>query len=352
MLRFLRLILWPFSLVYGIIISARNFMYDRGILKTTKFSLPVIVVGNLAVGGTGKSPMTELLIRLLKNDFKLATLSRGYGRKSSGFLYVSPTDSVRQVGDEPLQFKNKFPEITVAVCEDRVVGVEKLQRDHELVLLDDAYQHRALTPGLSILLIEYQSLFKAKLLLPAGNFRDSYSQRKRADMIVISKSPEQLTADKKKQALERLDADPAQNVFFSYLSYDHPQVVFTNKIAEIPITKSDHILLVSGIANPALLQKYLQGQCASLKTLSYPDHHLFSENDLRDVIELYQQIQSDQKYIVTTEKDYQRLKDFAQVFDRLPPSAVRVLPVKTSFHDAGDEGFSSIVHQYCKGKIS
>src|SRR5690606_6426916 len=170
MLNYLRLLLLPFSFLYGLIIILRNKAYDRGILKSKGFEIPTIVVGNLAVGGAGKSPMTEYLIRMLMHSYKVATLSRGYGRRTKGFLLVENQDDPIKVGDEPLQFKRKYPEITVAVCEDRVVGVEKLKNDHDLVILDDAYQHRALKPGFSILLLEYKSLFKPKFLLPAGNF--------------------------------------------------------------------------------------------------------------------------------------------------------------------------------------
>lgn len=353
MLSILRLLLWPISLIYELVIRVRNYMYDRGILKSTRFSFPVIVVGNLAVGGTGKSPTTELLVNMLKGSYKLAVLSRGYGRKTSGFLYVEPSYSPKHVGDEPLQFKNRFPETTIAVCEDRVAGVSKLQNDHEVVVLDDAYQHRALTPGLSILLIEYQSLFKAKTLLPTGNFRDTFSQRKRADVIIISKCPDQLSEEDKQHALTNLKADMSQAVFFSYLIYNHPHAVFTSEVAEIefpemPIYAEDDILLVTGIAKPQPLQRYLENRCKTLKILQYPDHHLFSEKDIHRVINEFSAIRSSRKYILTTEKDYQRFKDFSHKFSYLAPSSVRVIGIEISFHDGGQSALTSLVHQYCK----
>lgn len=352
MLRFLRFILWPFSIIYGFIICFRNFLYDRGIFKSTQFSFPVIVIGNLAIGGTGKSPMTELLIRMLKDSYKLAILSRGYGRKTSGFLYVSPSDSSRKVGDEPLQFKNKFPEVTVAVCEDRVLGVEKLQKEHQLVILDDAYQHRALKPGFSILLVEYKSLFQPKFLLPTGNFRDGFSQKKRADTIVISKCPMGLSEDEKKRALSRLDAKSDQPVFFSFVAYDHPQPVFIADASEMPIMREDDILLVTGIANPEPLLQHLQGKCRSLKLLQYPDHHPFSEKDIRTILKEYESIASQQKYILTTEKDYQRFKEFSKHFMDIPAREIRVIRIETDFYDNGKEALSSLLHQYCEENIS
>ena len=351
MLSFLRFILWPFSIIYGFIICFRNFLYDRGIFKSTKFSFPVVVVGNLAVGGTGKSPMTELLVRMLKDNYKLAILSRGYGRKTSGFLYVSPSDSAQKVGDEPLQFKNKFPEVTVAVCEDRVLGVEKLQKEHQLVILDDAYQHRALRPGFSILLVEYKSLFQPKFLLPTGDFRDTFSQKKRADAIVISKCPISLNENEKIRALSRLDAKPNQSVFFSFLAYDHPHSVFTADSAEIPITAEDDILLVTGIANPKPLLQHLEGKSRSLKLLQYPDHHPFSEKDIRTILEEYRSIASQQKYILTTEKDYQRFKEFSQHFMDIPAREIRVIRTETDFYDNGKETLSSLLYQYCEENL-
>lgn len=352
MISVLRLILWPFSILYGFVIRIRNFMYDRGLLKSTKFSFPVIVVGNLAVGGTGKSPITEFLIRILKDRYKIATLSRGYGRKTSGFLYVNPADSAKAVGDEPLQFKSKFPDITVAVCEDRVLGVSKLKEKNQVVILDDAYQHRALVPGLSILLIEYQSLFGPKLLLPAGNFRDTFSQRKRADMVIVSKCPDQLPIHDREKLTKQLSLGASQSVFFSYLTYGEPYLAFSEKHMTSPVSATDDVLLVSGIANPKPLQNYLEPRCKSLKLLQYPDHHNFTDKDIQRFIDEYELIQSSNKYILTTEKDYQRLKGYSERLRSYTSPAIRVIPVQVSFHDQDEAKLSSIVQHYCKDKIS
>ncbi|WP_299290600.1 tetraacyldisaccharide 4'-kinase, partial [uncultured Mucilaginibacter sp.] len=178
---YFRYLLLPFSWVYGLVVIIRNYFYDTKIFKSNKFDLPIIVIGNLEVGGAGKSPMTEFLIQTLKPNFKIATLSRGYGRKTKGFFYADKNSMAEMIGDEPRQFKQKFPNITVAVCESRVFGVEKLQQEHDVILLDDAFQHRALEPGFSILLFDYGKLGQPRFLLPAGNYREPFSGRKRAD---------------------------------------------------------------------------------------------------------------------------------------------------------------------------
>lgn len=210
-MKYLRLLLFPFSLLYGAVVWCRNRLYDWGWLRQTGFDRPVIVVGNLEVGGTGKSPMTEYLIRLLKDRYRLATLSRGYGRRTKGFLEVAAAMDARDVGDEPLQFKQKFPGITVAVAEDRVSGIRQLWEGHELFLLDDAYQHRALKPGLSILLFDYNRLKDPPVLLPAGNLRDQLRERRRADIMVVTKCPEDPGREVKQAIRKRLEV-PGRNI--------------------------------------------------------------------------------------------------------------------------------------------
>src|SRR5579863_8034889 len=190
-----RWLLFPFSLLYGLVIVIRNWLYDAGLFKSRQFSIPVICVGNLEVGGAGKSPMTEYLVRLFKKSHKLATLSRGYGRESKGFLIATATTTSAQIGDEPAQFKNKFPGITVAVCEDRVEGIRELRPTHNLIILDDAYQHRAVKPGFSILLFDYGKINEPHLLLPAGNMREPFSSRWRAEVLIVTKCPHDLKAD-------------------------------------------------------------------------------------------------------------------------------------------------------------
>jgi len=353
MIQFLRLFLWPFSFLYGLIIALRHYLYDRGVFKSEKFDLPVIVIGNLAVGGTGKSPMTEYLIRLLKDSFEIATLSRGYGRKTKGFLYVKETDSAKTVGDEPLQFKAKYPDITVAVSEDRVVGVEKLKEKYQVIILDDAFQHRALVPGFSILLLDYESLFQPRLLLPAGNFRDLYSQRKRADLIIVSKSPAHLSEKNKKKALKKVAANPNQPVLFSFLRYGMPYNTSERSSVkkEKILQKEDHVLIVTGIANPKPLLNYVKVNCDVVRLLSYPDHHDFTVKDINEIVKQFHALKFNKKYLLTTEKDFQRLKVYLKesVMADLP---IWVIPVEASFSDDDRKQFASLILNYCSRRLN
>jgi len=345
---FLRLLLWPLSLIYGAVIAIRNKLYDHGIFKATKFDIPVVVIGNLAVGGTGKSPLTEYLIRLLKDSYKIAILSRGYGRKTKGFMYVEESDNSDIAGDEPLQFKTKYPKVTVAVSEDRVLGVEKLREQHHVILLDDAYQHRALTPSFSILLLDYSSLFKPRLLLPAGDFRDTYNQRKRANIIIVSKSPVELSEQERAKATKRVAANVNQMVLFSFLDYGKPYCI-TNCPQETSIfQKEDNILLVTGIANPKPLLNYLEEKCDAVQRLAYSDHHSYTQRDIKSIVKRFQSMQSDKKYIVTTEKDFQRLRPFLtyQPFADLP---IWVIPIEASFSEKEKKQLSSIIFKAVEG---
>src|SRR5690554_458041 len=331
MIQTLRLLLWPFSLLYGLVIAIRNFLYDKNIFKSQKFDLPVIVIGNLAVGGTGKSPLTEYLIHLLKNSFKVASLSRGYGRETSGFIYVEKTDRFKKVGDEPLQFKTKYPEITVAVCEDLVEGIKRLKDNHEVIVLDDAFHHRSLTPGLSILLFDYESLFKPQLFLPAGNLRDSFSQRKRADVIIITKTPASLSEEKKKIAIKRLALNENQQVLFSSLDYGSPYNIFNaSEIKDDILDQESDILLVTGIANPKPLLNYLEGKCHDTELISYPNHHNYTEKDIESIVKKYTALSSKKKFIVSTEKDLQRLRKY--------------------FNEEDTQQFNSLILNYCRKK--
>ncbi|HQS52630.1 MAG: tetraacyldisaccharide 4'-kinase, partial [Sphingobacteriales bacterium 39-40-5] len=215
-MKLVRLLLFPFSILYGLGVILRNLAYDFGIFKSREFALPVISVGNLSVGGSGKSPMTEYLVRLLKDKYKIATLSRGYGRKTSGFLYVDTNSLSSESGDEPLQFKRKFRDITVAVCENRAEGILRLEPDHELIILDDAFQHRSVKPGLNILLLEYDTLFKQQWLLPTGDLREPLWGINRANIMVISKCPEKMNSEQQNAIRNKFRTD---TLFFSFLKY-------------------------------------------------------------------------------------------------------------------------------------
>src|ERR1700743_58766 len=216
----LRWLLFPFSLLYGLVVIIRNWCYDGGIFKSRHFKFPIIAVGNLDVGGAGKSPMTEYLVSLFKDKYKVATLSRGYGRETKGYVAATAFTTANQIGDEPAQFKHKFPDITVAVCEKRVDGIKQLIPGHNLIIMDDAYQHRAVKPGLNILLFDYNRINEPHLLLPAGNLREPFRGRRRADIIIITKCPGTLPAHEQAAILQLVNPLPNQQVFFTAIGYN------------------------------------------------------------------------------------------------------------------------------------
>lgn len=354
MLKYLRFLLLPFSVLYGCVILLRNKAFDWGVLKSVEFDFPIIVIGNLAVGGAGKSPMTEYLIRMLGNNYKIATLSRGYGRKTKGFLEVEYNDEVAKVGDEPLQFKRKYPEVTVTVCEDRVEGVRKLKNNHDLIILDDAYQHRALKPGFSILLLEYNSLFQPKFLLPAGDFRDTFNQRKRADLIVVSKSPQFLSESEKQNALNRVNVPLNHKVLFSYLNYGKPYWLNSQepmiRNTDLILGEDRVVLLITGIVNPDPLVTYLNTQVKKVHLLKYPDHHNFTEQNIRKISIKFDSIKEQNKVIVTTEKDAQRLQ-VRSLSSLVQSMSIAVVPIETAFNEADEQILSERVFSYCNSKI-
>lgn len=347
MMRYLRLLLLPFSAIYGIAVWLRNCFYNWGWLRQTAFDIPVIVVGNLAVGGTGKSPMTEYLIRLLAAKYRIATLSRGYGRKTQGFREVQPTDTVAESGDEPLQFKRKFPEITVAVCEDRVTGVQWLQRSgHQVVLLDDAFQHRALKPGLAILLFDYPRIHKPRWLLPAGDYRDWFAARRRADILIVTKTPDTVTkAAKTVQQQQLAVGHKPMPILFAGIDYGELRPVRPGVPAAVH-NADVVVLLVTGIARPDPIYRYLATSTREVIHMRYPDHHAYTAADMARISQRFSEIQHPRKIIVTTEKDCQRLviPAFYEVLEDLP---VYMLPIRFTF-DRNDEAIlRQKVLEYC-----
>lgn len=344
---YLRALLLPFSLLYGLAIWLRNRLYDWGWLRSTAFCKSVIVVGNLAVGGTGKSPMTEYLIRLLSSRGRVATLSRGYGRKTQGFLEVMPDDTAQRAGDEPLQFKRKFPEITVAVDEDRVHGVSQLiDSGHDTILLDDAYQHRALQPGLSILLFDYHTMGKPEWLLPAGDYRDCFSERRRADVMVVTKTPIGTTNAQKNRIRHKLSTKRSIPMLFAGIGYGPltPVGVAGDGLRELD--KDTAVLLLTGIANPAPLHAYLSPQVATIEHLRYADHHNYTDADVRKVIRRFDEMHHPNKLIVTTEKDAQRLLD-PRVWALLAGLPVYTVPIQLEFDETDGAAFRKLVLAYC-----
>ena len=344
-MQYLRLLLLPFSLLYGIVIWVRNKFYDYGIFKSSTFNIPVICIGNLAVGGAGKSPMAEYLIRLLKEKYKVAVLSRGYKRTTKGFRTVATTDTVTEAGDEPLQFKRKFNDITVAVAEKRVVGIEHLQNNHDLVILDDAFQHRAVKPGLSILLFDYSRLDDFLLMLPAGNLREPFNNRKRAEVIVVSKCPENLSQAEKEKIIQKIEPFEHQSLFFSYLDYGKLVSLNTGEEKELSsINAKTSVFLLTGIANPSPLANNLKSYSKTIIHHDYPDHHTFSTKNIAKLAEEFRACTTD-KLIVTTEKDSQRLQVSA-LLELLKDLPVYYLPVTAKIHQPDDENFNNLIEAY------
>ncbi|SHI94278.1 lipid-A-disaccharide kinase [Mesonia phycicola] len=301
-MKMLRKLLLPFSLIYGFIVWLRNKLYDWEIKKSAKFTIPVICVGNLSVGGTGKSPMIEHLIKLLKDKHNLATLSRGYKRESKGFYILSGNETAAYVGDEPLQFKSKFSSITVAVDEQRKRGIENLlalKNTPDVVLLDDAFQHRKVTPSHSILLTSYNNLYCNDYILPAGNLREPKSGAKRANIIVVTKCPKDLSDLEMNKIKKKLKPLKQQKVFFSSIKYANE--VINHKNERLNIDNSKDFSLVTGIANPTPLLQHLEKLNLKFNHLNFPDHYNFKEKDLQKI--------KQSNLVITTEKDFMRLKN-------------------------------------------
>ncbi len=304
MLKYLRLLLLPFNLVYALVVYLRNKFYDWGVFKSTSFDIPIICVGNLAVGGSGKTPTTEYLVRLL-SEYKIAILSRGYGRKTTGFILAGPKATAETIGDEPLQYYHKFKNVTVAVCEDRVRGISELKAHHDLILLDDAFQHRRVKAGFNMLLFEFSKLQKMQWLLPAGNLREPFSGVKRAQAVLVTKSPAEITSATRKKIQAKLQLQSNQQLAFSHINYQKLKHLYTAE--ETTFEKDQHLFLLTGIANPMPLVQYLEEKELNVNSFEYPDHHRFTEKEIAQLVTAYQQHPTAKKIIVTTEKDGQRL---------------------------------------------
>jgi tetraacyldisaccharide 4'-kinase len=341
-----RFLLFPLALVYGLIIRVRNFLFDIKIIPSEKFEVPVISVGNLIAGGSGKTPMVEYIVRLLGENENIATLSRGYKRKTKGFRLASENETVETLGDEPLQYHQKFINLNVAVCEKRVQGIRELINnvtDLETVILDDAFQHRFVKPELSILVTDYFKLFSTDWLLPVGRLREHISGRKRADIIVVTKTPRIFSPIVRKQLLEEIKPFPGQLVCFSYINYLKFEPVYNSNCKYSEKTESVYsIIMVSGIGNPGPMQEYLRKLCTDLEIMEFPDHHQFSEKDLLNLKEKYKYLPTKRKIIVTTEKDAKRLQN-AEAEEILGDLPIFYTPIAFEFHPADKVIFDQAV---------
>ena len=331
-------LLAPLSWIYAIVLHIRHWLYDYGILKSKGFSVPTICIGNLSFGGTGKTPHTEYLIKLLKDKANVAVLSRGYGRKSEGFIIADENSTYEQIGDEPLQYHLKFNDITVAVDNNRPHGVSslmKMSKTPDVILLDDAYQHRKIKPGINILLTEYYSLYKKDMLTPAGNLRDVKSAAKRADIIIVTKSPRVLLPYDKRDVINIINAKPYQKVFFTYIDFQELKPI-NHTATDTKLSEMKSVYLFCGIANPYPLEDHLKRKYNTLITNYYNDHHSFTNGDIDVILDGFNSVIGKNKIIVTTEKDLMRLTNSSLInrFDNVP---LFTIPIEVRFNDEKEE---------------
>lgn len=337
----------PFALLFGIGVSLRKWAYRNNLLKAIKFDFPVISVGNLNVGGTGKSPHVELLVRILKDYINIATISRGYKRKTKGFRYVQLNDTAETVGDEPLQFKQKFPDILVAVNESRITGIMKLigdVPDLQAIIMDDAFQHLAITPNLNILLTEYNRPFTEDNLLPVGRLRESAKGYKRANIIIVTKCPKTLNEGDKLEWTTKINPLPHQQLYFTKFEYGKPYYLF-NPAYAYSLSSEVEVLFFCAIANTDYLEKYLETSVKKAKMLRFPDHHYFTNSELGNLKAQFEKLDAPQKIILTTEKDATRLRlhqDFI-IENKLP---IFVLPIEVDFLFNEKETFVKSIQQF------
>jgi tetraacyldisaccharide 4'-kinase len=330
---FLKIILLPFSFIYYLVTSLRNHLFNIGYSHSFKFEIPVINVGNLRVGGTGKTPHVEYLIRLLKDRYKVATLSRGYGRRIHGFIMADEHSDASKIGDEPMQYYRKFSkDISVTVCEDRAYAIPQIlyeKEETQVILLDDAYQHRSVSPGLNILLSDFKNPFYTDWLLPSGRLRESRHGASRADVVIISKCPADLSEDKMQNIIieVRRYSKESTPVFFTSLKYIEPKAIYDNHI--LPDSTSN-VLLFTGIADSESLREKIASVYQLSKSIDFADHHKYSENDIQSIVLAFNEIKKENKFILTTEKDMVKLMD-ERIKKALSSYPVFYIPVEVYF---------------------
>lgn len=344
----IRILLLPFALLYGLVVGLRNYLYRVGVLRSVRFSLPVISVGNLSVGGAGKSPHIEYLMGWLHQYIDVAVLSRGYGRSTSGFRQVLQIDRADMVGDEPLQMKRKYPEVPVVVSESRILGIPALLRQYpgtQCVLLDDAFQHLAISPGLNILLTEYNRPFTRDWLLPSGRLREWRQGYRRADVIIVTKCPPDMDEQARNRMISEIDPYPRQRIYCSQYTYGRAYDLLRPDLRQHQEGTDTEVLLVSAIANTDYLIEHLVTQYSAVHTLEFEDHHYFAADELLDIKRRFEAIKSPNKIILTTEKDATRLELHRDFFwqNNLP---VWVLPVEVAFCGEDEALFQEDVRRF------
>jgi len=334
-----RKLLYPLSVLYEGVTKVRNRLYDKEILKSNEFEIPIIVVGNLRVGGTGKTPQVAYLVKLLKENYKIAVLSRGYKRASSGFVIANPKSIVKDIGDEPYQLFRQNPDILVAVDADRTNGINKLlslPEPPEVIILDDAFQHRKVKAGFNILLTPFSDLYTDDRHLPSGNLRENVAGADRAQVLVVTKCPRDLTSEQEFETAIKLNPTLEQTIFFSAISY---ATYVQNNSEQISLEelKNYELVLVTGIANPKPLVAFLEQKNYSFGHLSFPDHYSFKATDIKKIEKQFNLIKAKNKIILTTEKDYVR------IFDSL--ENLYYLAIETTFNNH-QKDFDKLILNY------
>lgn len=345
-LKSFRILLLPFALIYWLVIGIRNWLYNKKIIPSASFAFPLICVGNLAVGGTGKSPMVEYLVRLLKDQYKIATLSRGYKRRTKGYALANKESTALEIGDEPMQFHVKFPDVPVAVGEERLDAIPQLLHDRpetQAIILDDAFQHRAIKAGLNILLTDYNNLFTRDFYLPTGDLRDLQSEYKRAEVIVVTKCKPDLSIQEKEKIIKEINVQPGQSIFFASMEYGQPYHIF--KHSGFSLSENTEVLLVSGIANPRPLKNLLEKHSKTYYMLQYPDHRIFTIDDLKEMKKRFEMIENVNKIILTTEKDAVRLVKFNAEIADWP---LYVIPVRHHFLYGEAGSFNQLIINFIR----
>ncbi|MFP5042420.1 tetraacyldisaccharide 4'-kinase [Parasediminibacterium sp. JCM 36343] len=340
-LKSFRVVLLPFALLYGLGVIIRNWLYDKKYFKSIPFNFPLICIGNIVMGGTGKSPMVEYLIDLLHPEYKIGTLSRGYKRKTKGYLLATEKTTALDIGDESMQFHNKYPNVAVAVGEERLVAIPQLLQDRldlDTIIMDDAFQHRQVAAGLNIVLTEYSNLYVHDFFFPTGDLRDQRASMKRANIIVVTKCPTDLWKDNQEKIIRLIEPLPHQKIFFTTINYGIPYHIVHK--TERTIKNTDEVLLVCGIASPKPLKEYLLKYAYTYYQKNFNDHHIFTIDDFNDIKERFERIETTEKFIITTEKDAVRLAKFTEEIEQLP---IYVLPIKHKFLFNEGEAFNQLV---------
>ncbi len=343
--------LLPFSWIYGSIVRFRNWLFDMGLKKSKSFSIPIISVGNITVGGSGKTPHVEYLIRLLHDKAKIAVLSRGYKRKSHGYVLAEESTTMPEIGDEPFQMHQKFSDIYVAVDAKRARGIENLQNDEatkdvDVVLLDDAFQHRYVKPGINILLVDYHRLIIYDKMLPAGRLREPLSGKNRADIVIITKCPKDLKPMEFRVLTKAMDLYPFQKLYFTSIDYDTPKGVFEEKQIELDKLQDYHVLLLTGIASPKQMEHDLKPMTKDITNLSFGDHHSFKGKDIDRINDTFESM-PEPRIIITTEKDAVRLRETDGLYEKVK-SNMYELPIKVSFMLDQQDNFNEKIISYVR----